>query len=536
MGEGGFGIVWKAIDLQNNNSEVAVKELKEQTTPEETLTATKYWFQELQTNFLVSYSPQTPRVPCLLAQHSELGSRPFLVMEFIPGQNAQVHYEENPTEIDSGPKAIKFLLSCLETLDSIHKKGILHRDLKPENIIIHAKTRQPWILDFGIAKPINIAKQGGNTVIGTPQFQAPEVDEGKVKESSDIFGLGRTLLSFLMTYDDTSWEDILPRCCFSNPLKDIILKMTEIQEKKRYQNCTDVIHALCQLPEISIDLMSLTKQHTLKGHEGFVWCVVELGDGTLASGSWDNTIKIWDINTQQCLRTLKGHNDYIYGLVRLADGTIASGSIDSTIKMWDPSSGLCLNTIDNGSAVWCVYQLADGRIVVGGGGNGTIKLWDIKTATISLTLNSHSDTVNCVIQLVDGRLVSGAHDKTIKVWDIKTGSCLNTMMGHQDWVRCMIQLADGTLVSGAEDKTIKFWDTNTYECIRTINIGDCHSLVQLFDGTLVCSGVGIVFVDPKTGSILHTIRTGEVVLTTIQLDDGRLACGTDNNTITMWGN
>jgi WD40 repeat protein len=65
-----------------------------------------------------------------------------------------------------------------------------------------------------------------------------------------------------------------------------------------------------------------------------VFSLVLLPDGTLASGSADNTIKIWNPSTGTCLRTLSGHANWVFSLALFPDGTLASGSRDQTIKIW----------------------------------------------------------------------------------------------------------------------------------------------------------------------------------------------------------
>ncbi|MGZ3633961.1 MAG: WD40 repeat domain-containing protein [Parachlamydiaceae bacterium] len=74
--------------------------------------------------------------------------------------------------------------------------------------------------------------------------------------------------------------------------------------------------------------------NTLKGHTDFVSALVELADGTLASGSKDKTIKLWDPVSGAMKHTLTGHTNGVNALVQLADGTLASGSGDKTIKLW----------------------------------------------------------------------------------------------------------------------------------------------------------------------------------------------------------
>jgi len=60
-----------------------------------------------------------------------------------------------------------------------------------------------------------------------------------------------------------------------------------------------------------------------------------LPDYTLASGSFDHTIKIWDVKSGKCIKTLEGHTDYVNSLAVLPDDTLASGSDDCNIKIWN---------------------------------------------------------------------------------------------------------------------------------------------------------------------------------------------------------
>ena len=74
---------------------------------------------------------------------------------------------------------------------------------------------------------------------------------------------------------------------------------------------------------------------TLKEHTGRVMSVAFNGDGLLASGSYDMTIKLWDISTMNCVGTLKGHTNYVVSVAFNGAGMLASGSKDKSIKHWD---------------------------------------------------------------------------------------------------------------------------------------------------------------------------------------------------------
>ena len=79
---------------------------------------------------------------------------------------------------------------------------------------------------------------------------------------------------------------------------------------------------------------------TLKGHTDYIWEVAYSPDGKrIASGSWDESIKIWDAASGKCLKTLTGHSDVIDSVAYSPDGKhLASGSDDFSIRLWDPDA------------------------------------------------------------------------------------------------------------------------------------------------------------------------------------------------------
>ncbi|PYH49351.1 putative wd40 protein [Aspergillus saccharolyticus JOP 1030-1] len=285
---------------------------------------------------------------------------------------------------------------------------------------------------------------------------------------------------------------------------------------------------------------------TLEGHLDWVGSVAFSADGlTVVSGSYDKMIKLWDAKTGSEIRTLEGHSDSVRSVAFSVDGlTVVSGSADKMIKLWDAKTGLEIHTLEGHSgSVESVVFSADSLTVVSGSADKIIKLWDAKTGSEIRTLEGHLDWVGSVAFSADGLIVaSGSHDKTIKLWDTKTGSEIRTLEGHSDWVGSVAFSADSlTVVSGSHDKTIKLWDAKTGSEIRTLegHSGLIVSMAFSADGLTVASGSDdktIKLWDAKTRTEICTLKghLGLVGSVAFSADGLTVASGSDDKTIKLW--
>ena len=235
----------------------------------------------------------------------------------------------------------------------------------------------------------------------------------------------------------------------------------------------------------------------LSGHTNTVRSLTFLLDGTsLVSGSYDETLKLWDVQTGGVVRTFKGHANFVCSVsVSPSQTTIASGSEDNTIRLWDIQTGECRHVIEQQKPVYCVtFSPVDPQHLVFLSG-GFIQQWDIDSCQIEsiydgsspafsldgtcfISKKGNAATVqnsgsgvtvatcsvpsgylrHCCIS-PDGELVAAAVGTTTYVWDITSSDShpIGTFIGHTGDISSLTFSSSSSLISGSEDKSVKFW-------------------------------------------------------------------------------
>jgi WD40 repeat protein len=114
------------------------------------------------------------------------------------------------------------------------------------------------------------------------------------------------------------------------------------------------------------NLNDFTKIDSFEAHEDCIWCLKHFSSSQIASCSLDKIIKLWNLETNECLRTFTGHTESVNSLeISFDKSNLYSGSTDSTVRVWDISSGECLNSINLNAIVFCLKLLSPNFIAVG---------------------------------------------------------------------------------------------------------------------------------------------------------------------------
>ena len=238
------------------------------------------------------------------------------------------------------------------------------------------------------------------------------------------------------------------------------------------------IHDMQNVPNItsSHPTWPAASVQVMEGHTEGVANVVFSPDGKkLASGSNDNTVQLWDVETGQAIGSaLEGHTHWVTSVVFSPDGKkLASGSADKTVRLWDVETGQAIGLAFEGHTNWVtnVVFSPDGKKLASGSYDNTVQLWDVETGqAIGSALEGHTNWVTNVVFSPDGQmLASGSHDNTIRLWDIETGQAIQLALeGHTDMALNLTFSLDGKPTRSTIDSAV-FADVQLCSAILSID-------------------------------------------------------------------
>ena len=284
---------------------------------------------------------------------------------------------------------------------------------------------------------------------------------------------------------------------------------------------------------------------TLKGHTYFVESASFSPDGKyIVSASYDNTLRIWDTSSGKCIQTLEGHTDDVNSATFSPDERyIVSASGDNTIKIWDTENGKCIKTIEgHTSYVNSANFSPDGRYIVSASLDSTIKIWDTQREECIETLEGQNIVLSATFSPDGKYIVSASSDNTLKIWDTSSGKCIQTLEGHTDDVLSATFSPDGKyIVSASSDNTIKIWSTENWECIKTLeeHTSWVESATFSPDGRYIVSAsrdYTIKIWNTQTGKCIKTLwgHTNDVYSATFSPDGKYIVSASYDYTLKIW--
>ncbi|KAH0603412.1 uncharacterized protein H6S33_007734 [Morchella sextelata] len=344
----------------------------------------------------------------------------------------------------------------------------------------------------------------------------------------------------------------------TRPWKDVYSERYKVESNWRRGRCTKKV---------------------FKGHTDGIMCL-QFDDAILATGSYDSTVKIWDIETGKEIRTLTGHDSGVRALM-FDDRKLISGSLDKKLKIWDWRTGKCLSTLPGHTGgVICLHF--NDNLLASGSVDTTIKIWNFADKSC-YALRGHKDWVNSVRIDTDSRMVfSASDDQTVRMWDLDTKACVRVFEGHVGHVQQVIPMQlpgymspkptkeDSSqnsilpphqhwqeyrdknspnpttrprapppekMITAALDSTVKFWDVATGKCTKTL-FGHIEGVWALAaDSLRVISGSQDRMTkvwDVRTGRCLRTITGHQGPVTCVGLSDSNMVTGGEDGEARMY--
>lgn len=218
----------------------------------------------------------------------------------------------------------------------------------------------------------------------------------------------------------------------------------------------------------------------------------------LLQGDASGRIRVWEMDSHRYIAKTHGHTGPIWAIAFSPDGKrFATAGDDRALRLWETESlhGYKSYTGHTGQ-FWSLVFHREGNILASGGSPQGIKLWDAQMETGHLEINhitTPSDVWSLIYSPNGTHLVSGHMDGTVRVWDAHTGQ-VNICLQHGTVPVGDIRFSeDGkTLITSNNEQILKFWDLETGTCLRTVEINVMGNRTRAVaigaDGHLIATG------------------------------------------------
>jgi WD40 repeat protein len=206
----------------------------------------------------------------------------------------------------------------------------------------------------------------------------------------------------------------------------------------------------------SWDLMT-----TISAHTDWVRCLSFTPDSaTLVSGSFDQSIKLWQVSDQKLIHELKDHHKGVFALAVSADGqTLASGSWDETIKLWNIATGQLLSNLEgHRTSVRALAASPDNQLLISGSFDNTVRVWQLASGDLLKTM-SHDEPIAAIALNHTGQiLASTSDDGLVKLWSINSGEEIAQLTGNSNCI-CSLTISPSSdaVLAGTVSGALVMW-------------------------------------------------------------------------------
>jgi WD40 repeat protein len=252
-------------------------------------------------------------------------------------------------------------------------------------------------------------------------------------------------------------------------------------------------------------------------HSESVLTIAWSPDGkTIATGSDDKSVLIWDAEKGEVKATLKGFIRGVNGLCWTPDGENLLAAGDKTIQVWDKDGRKLRNIGGSNTDVRSISFSGDGKTLSAGSYDRRILVWEFASGKILRTLEGHEKSVLAVSVSPDGKLLaSGSLDETVRLWDLSTGKCLKIWRGHGGNIFSVAFSPDNRYVlSASKDNSMRLWDVSIDQSVRSYI---AHSL-PVTTAKFSANGLWILSGSVDKTVILWEVFTGKKIYQYIGID------------------
>eukprot|EP01132_Coremiostelium_polycephalum_P002151 gene2151-2650_t len=217
---------------------------------------------------------------------------------------------------------------------------------------------------------------------------------------------------------------------------------------------------------------------TLTGHGENITSILLGPSNKVISSSYDTTIKIWDIETSDCIKTLTNRNNVVMSMqLDPTNSKIICGSTTGNISIWDINNGHLDHSVKGHYAYISNIKVNYKSCIFSSGSKDKdIKIWS-QTGHQKSVLKCKSAVVNLEWSESNSHHLYSTSGDTLSLWDVETGQCIKSYTSHIHVINCLSVPSkqpypiSGMIATGGEDATVKIWDTRDSTHIKSLNVG-----------------------------------------------------------------